>query len=266
MLSGATSLETGDILDLFDHDERREVRYPGMRREVAPPVVRQTDPSGGGSAIIHSQLNQEETEGVIRREMDYFSQLGLDFEWKVFDYDQPEDLKSRLEKQGFEVEAAEAVLVLDLETRPGFLALPASSEMRRVTDSRTIHDLVSVQNAVWGGNHDWLARRLESDLKNAPEALSVYVAYEEDVPVSTAWIRFSTHGRFVSLWGGSTLPASRGKGFYTALVSVRLREAAQRGFRFATVDAQPTSQPILEKRGFKLLTRTHACHWRAPRA
>ena len=258
-------MQTGDILDLFDHDERREAFYPGMRREIAPPLIRQIDPSGGGSVIIHSQLDHENTESVIRRETDYFSQLGLDFEWKVFDYDQPEDLKCRLEKQGFEVDAAEALLALDLQTGPGSLTLPASSEVRRVRDSRAIQDLVSVQNAVWDGNHDWLARRLEGDLKNAPEALSVYVAYEEDVPVSTAWIRFSARGRFASLWGGSTLPASRGKGFYAALVTVRLREAVERGFRFATVDAQPTSRPILEKRGFKLLTQAHACHWRTPK-
>ena len=259
-------METVDILDLFDLDERRQACYPGMRREGAPPIVRQIDPSGGGSVIIHSELNAENADGVIRREIDYFSQLALDFEWKVFDYDQPQDLECRLEKQGFEVEAAEAVLVLDLEARAGLLRPPVSLEVRRVTDARTIKDLVSVQNAVWGGDHDWLARRLESDLKNAPEALSVYVAYEEDVPVSTGWIRFSTQGRFVSLWGGSTLPASRGKGFYTALVGVRLQEAAERVFRFATVDAQPLSRPILEKRGFRLLTRAHACHWRAPRA
>ena len=259
-------METGEILDLFDHDERREARYPGMRREVAPPVVRLVDPSRDGSVIIHSQLNQKNAENVIRRETDYFSQLGLDFEWKVFDYDRPENLKSRLEEQGFEVDAAEAVLVLDLETGPGLLTLPASSEVRRVTDSRTIKALVSVQNAVWGGNHDWLARRLGGDLKSAPEALSVYVAYDENTPVSTAWIRFSAYGHFASLWGGSTLPAYRGKGFYTALVSVRLQEAVERGFRFATVDAQPPSRPILEKRGFKLLTRAQACHWRAPKA
>ena len=259
-------METGDILDLFDHDERRQAFYPGMRQEVAPPVVRQMDPSGHGNVIIHSELTPETAASVIRGEIDYFGQLGLDFEWKVFDYDQPEDLKSRLEKEGFELEPTEAVLVLDLETRPGFLGQPTSCEVRRAADSRAIQDLVSVQNAVWGGDHDWLARRLESDLKNAPEALSVYVAYEEDVPVSTAWIRFSAHGRFASLWGGSTLPAHRGKGFYTALLSVRLQEAVERGFRFVTVDAQPPSRPILEKRGFKLLTRAHACHWRAPRA
>ena len=258
-------MEPGDVLNLFDQDERRDARYPGMRREVSAHVVRQIDATSRGSTVIHSQLNPENAEAAIRAEMDYFSQLGLDFEWKVFEHDQPEDLRSRLEKHGFEVEAAEAVLMLELQTRPGILTPAASREARRVTDSRGLEDLLSVQDAVWGDNHDWLGRRLESELATAPESLSVYVAYEGELPVSTGWTRFSAQGRFASLWGGSTLPAHRGKGFYTALLDLRLREAAERGFRFATVDAQPSSRPILEKRGFKLLTRAHACHWRVPK-
>ena len=70
---------------------------------------------------------------------------------------------------------------------------------------------------------------------------------------------------FASLWGGSTLPELRKRGLYTSLLNARLEEARQRGFRYLTVDAGDMSRPILEKRGFRLLTHATACNWARPR-
>jgi hypothetical protein len=50
----------------------------------------------------------------------------------------------------------------------------------------------------------------------------------------------------------------RNRGLYTALVAAWLKEAIQRGRKYMFVDALPTSEPILRKRGFQRLTDTQS--------
>jgi GNAT superfamily N-acetyltransferase len=95
----------------------------------------------------------------------------------------------------------------------------------------------------------------------APDLLHVYVAYVDGIPASTAWIRFHPGSSFASLWGGSTVPAHRGRGLYRALLSARMRDAQDRGVRYLTVDAGPMSRPILERHGFRQLTVTRPFKW-----
>jgi len=59
---------------------------------------------------------------------------------------------------------------------------------------------------------------LAAELREDPESVVIYIAYCDDVPVSTAWVRFHAGSQFASLWGGSTLPDYRGRGLYTDLL------------------------------------------------
>ena len=107
-----------------------------------------------------------------------------------------------------------------------------------------------------------MAEELAQELRLDGEHISFYAGYVDDRPVCSAWIRFNREpAAFASLWGGSTLPAHRKHGFYTALVAVRAQEAIRRGYRFLTIDASPMSRPIVARHGFQLLTFTHPCKW-----
>jgi len=262
MADVATNLT--QVLTLYDK-ERQEAEPAGMRREAAPNIVRLIDLAGRASTVIYSRLTRENVESTIRGEIEYFENLGQDFEWKVFAHDTPADLKARLIAQGFEAEEPEAILVLDLQAMPEALLPPVSQDVRRIADPGKINDVITVQEEVWQEDHSWLARRLAEELRTIPEYLSVYVAYVDGAPVSTAWIYFPRRGSFASLFGGSTLPSHRKRGFYTALLAVRAQEAHRRGVRFLTVDAQAMSRPILEKFDFQLLTWACACMWRVNR-
>jgi len=101
---------------------------------------------------------------------------------------------------------------------------------------------------------------------NDSEAIAVYIADFDGAPAACAWVRFPRASAFASLWGGSTVPELRHRGLYTDLVAARLLEARARGFRYLTCDARSTSRPILEKRGFRLLTFATACTMSAPAA
>jgi hypothetical protein len=102
-------INKSQITSLYYQNQREGVEYPGMRPEVTPNVVQHIDTSGAGVVtIIHSQLNEANSGDTIREQVKYFESIGQDFEWKVYDYDRPPDLKESLGSYGFIVEEGEA--------------------------------------------------------------------------------------------------------------------------------------------------------------
>jgi hypothetical protein len=256
-------MDKSRMIALYDQDQRKDVEYPDMRREVTPNVVRHIDTSGvGEGAVIYSQLEDANADDIIREQILYFENIGQDFEWKIYDYDQPPDLKERLVSHGFIVEEAEAIMVLDLEDAPKVLWQPVLPSIQRITNPEKISDVLTIEQQVWNEDFSSLGHYLAEALRNHPEQMSVYVAYVEGQPVSAAWIYFPKHSQFASLWGGSTVSGFRQQGLYTALLAVRAQEAKARRVRFLTVDASDMSRPILEKFGFELIAYSYPCTWK----
>ena len=256
-------MNKSELIALYDQDQRRDVRYPDIRREVTPTVVRHVNTSGAKEGmLVHSQLNEANADDVIREQIRYFESIGQDFEWKVYDYDQPLDLKERLEAHGFAVEDAEAIMVLDLDEAPDVLWQPVQQNVVRIQDPAKLVDVQMVEQQVLGGDFSWLNDYLGGALGNYPQQMSVYAAYTDELPVSAAWIYFPEGSQFASLWGGSTVSGFRKQGLYTALLAVRAQEARARRVRYLTVDASPMSRPILEKYGFDLLAFSYPCKWK----
>ncbi len=256
-------MDKNQIIALYTQDQRIDVQYPTMRSEVVGKVVRlvNTRDNGEGS-VIYSRLDATEVDNAIREQVAYFESIGQDFEWKVYDYDSPPDLKDRLAAHGFQPDDPDAIMVLDLEAAPEALFQPVTHPLRRITEPEGIADVLAVEEAVWGEGYADLGEFLSGTLVDHPQLLSVYVAYVEDKPVSAAWILFPTGSKFASLWGGSTLSEYRERGLYTALLAARAQEARNRGVGYLTVDASPMSRPILEKFGFQMIAFAHACKWK----
>lgn len=254
-----------EIRRLFDRQQRIEIDYAGVRREVTPRVVRQIDATYGQGTVIYSQLDETNADETIRAEVAYFKKLGVieHLEWKLFDYDQPADLKDRLVAHGFVPEDPDAVLILDLAEIPPELMQPVTHDVRRIDDPARLDDVRAITQAVWGGEDDgWIIDALASTLRDKPEELSIYVAYVDGIPASYGRIDFHENNAFAGLWGGSTLPEYRQRGLYTALVAVRAQEAIRRGVRYLTIDASPMSRAVLEKYGFGLMAYAWACNYR----
>ena len=257
-------MDTSQIIRLYNDDQRKDVEYPDARREVTPTVVRHIDNSGSGEgAVIYSQLSEANADEVIQEQVRFFESLGQDFEWKVYDYDQPPDLKEKLASRGFQVEEAEAIMVLDLVHAPEILWQPIRQPVQRITEPGKLSDVLTVQQQVWDEDFSWLSQYLGGALQKYPEQMSVYVAYVDGQPASAAWTYFPKHSQFASLWGGSTVSGFRKKGLYTALLAVRAREARERGVRYLTVDASDMSRPILEKFGFEKIAYSYPCKWKS---
>lgn len=254
-----------EIRRLFDQQQRIEIDYAGVRREVTPLIVRQIDAVHGRGTVIYSQLDETNADEAIRAEVDYFGSVGItdNLEWKLFDYDQPADLKDRLVAHGFVPEDPDAVLILDLREIPPALTQPVTHDVQRVDDPAQLEDVRAITHAVWGDeDDDWIIDALASTLHDKPEELSIYVAYVDGVPASYGRIDFPENSAFAGLWGGSTLPAYRKRGLYTALVAARAQEAIGRGIRYLTIDASPMSRAVLEKFGFRLMAYAWECNYR----
>ncbi|OGO33742.1 MAG: hypothetical protein A2W35_12310 [Chloroflexi bacterium RBG_16_57_11] len=254
-----------ELLETYTRQQRIELDYPDIKREVEGSVVRQISLAGEDGFVIYSRLDGETAEAAIAAQIARFQSIQQDFEWKVYDYDLPKDLVDRLRRRGFEIGEPEALLVLDLTSRPEALIHTVPLSVMRITDPGEVDAVVALENAVWGTDHHDLGEFLKRELREHPEMVSVYLSFKGQQLASAAWIFFHPGSSFASLWGGSTLPLFRNQGHYTHLLAARAQEAWARGFTLLTVDASPMSRPILEKHGFQYLATSTPCKWRITR-
>ena len=162
--------------------------------------------------------------------------------WEVGSSATPADLVDRLLALGLEFDDDSFAVGMVL-TEPPQQAPPTDVEVRRV---RTPEEaLVVAQIAAVAFGMD-----VPVPAPVDPEGRSVrYLAYVDGEPVAQATAAFSEHG--VTLFGGATLPAARGRGAYRALVAARWEDAVARGTPVLVTQAGAQSRPILARLGFR---------------
>lgn len=251
------------LLALYDKEQRIEIEYPDISKEVRGGVVRFTGPPERHSSnfVLYSQLTDENADDVIQAQIEYYRQKNASFEWKVYDHDTPPDLRARLTMNGFKPRERDAIMVLNVHEAAPVLLKNVEADVRRLTEPGQVKLVIDLLEAVWETDFSGLQELLEEDLSERPSSSSIYTAYVGNVPASAGWIQFHDNSQFASLWGGTTLPQFRSRGLYTAVMATRVQEAIRRGYSFLTIDASKMSRPIAEKYGFRLLTYAHACMW-----
>ncbi len=256
-------MNRNELIEIFTRDQRIEIQLPDVTVERTARVIRSYSIPHKSGFILYSALDETNVDEAIQEQIAYYESQGIDFEWKVFDYDRPSDLKERLQAQGFQIEEAEALMVLPLEESSALLRQSIPSEIRLITQEDEIDALMALEHEVWDDDFSSLGDELKSALRGNPEYLRIYAAYADGRPVSAAWSNLHRGSLFASLWGGTTLPAYRKRGFYTGLLAVRAQEAWERGYRYLYVDASPMSRPILEKHGFQFLGFSYPCQYKS---
>ena len=260
-------MNNSEMLAIFDREVRRECEWTRMRREVLPNIVRYTEidnPEGGGF-ISWSSLNEINADAAIKEQIAHFKSIQLELEWKVYTHDQPADLDDRLTAHGFKADDPEALMVAGMDDLPADYWTMDVSAVSRVTTPEEVDEIVRMESEVWSKDISGFARGMKYDLEHHPDHLSVFAVWQDGRIVSAAWTHYLLSTSFATLWGGSTLKAYRKRGYYSALLAVRAREARERGFRFLQVDASPDSQPILAKHGFRCLGYSREFTYREPR-
>src|SRR5512139_635571 len=127
-------MDKTELLEIFTHQQRIEVDYPDIKREVDGSVIRHISLTGEDGFVIYSCLDEASVEAAISAQIARFTSIPQDFEWKAYDYDLPKDLIERLRRRGFEIGDPEALLVLELTARPAMLDRPVPTSVVRITD------------------------------------------------------------------------------------------------------------------------------------
>ncbi|MGV4983818.1 GNAT family N-acetyltransferase [Streptomyces sp. NRAIS4] len=246
------------VLALYDRDMRENATPdgPGARIERAGAVVRQVADAQGWNGVLWSDLDPASADGAIHEQIGRFTGLGLDFEWKVYGHDRPEDLGARLTAAGFRAEPEETLLVGETDRIAVDAELPGGIRLVRATDPAGVDLVVDVHEKAFGADGTRLRHRLLARLATDPGTVVAVVALAGDEPVSAARMELVPGTPFAGLWGGGTVEAWRGRGVYRALVAHRARVAAAHGHPYLQVDASPMSRPILERLGFHALSTT----------
>ena len=199
---------------------------------------------------------------IAKREAAVYRPLA-DLKWKVYSHDAPANLGPALEAAGFAIEGRETFLALDLESPPAWPAPPDGVEVRRIIDSAGVADMTAVNAAAFGEPGNWTVEFLTQRLVDP--TLSLWVAYADGRPVTSGRLELCPGTVFAGIYGGGTVPDFRGRGVYRALVAARAEEARRKGYRWLTVDARPTSRPILLRLGFEPISELTAWWLRARR-
>jgi GNAT superfamily N-acetyltransferase len=252
-------------LAAFDSQVRQHVQpeETGAVVEADGSVVRYLAPDDqGASWITWSRLDEDSADEVIAAQVEFFRARRQQFEWKLYDYDQPADLARRLRAAGFVPDDEELLMVAETaQVAAEVVALPDGVTVAQVTDAAGVDQLFEVHELVFGGSDPRLRLALHSRLRGAPESVAMVIAFAGGEPICAARAEFPPGCDFAGLWGGGTVPAWRGRGVYRALVAWRARLAAARGYRYLQVDAMPASRPILTRQGFVPLARTTPYIW-----
>ncbi|MFF2141536.1 GNAT family N-acetyltransferase [Kitasatospora sp. NPDC058190] len=246
------------VLALFDDRIRRDAQAdgPGVRVERDGAVVRQVGGEHDWNGIVWSGLDEAGADAAIAAQVRYFTELGLEFEWKTYAHDRPADLGRRLLAAGFTAEPDEALMIARIADLPTDPALPEGVRLEAVTDPAGVDLMVAVHEQAFGREFPALRERMLDSLRHDSETVLMVLAMAGDQPVSEARMELTPGTGFAGLWGGGTVPGWRGRGIYRALVAHRARLAADLGYEYLQVDASDQSRPILERLGFARLSTT----------
>ena len=243
---------TAEILNRLDF-ERRGTGEASLYGDV----VRESSLDGSQCVIVYSRCTTtEEVDEAIHNEILLAQERKYILEWKVYDHDTPLGLKDRLLAAGFEPGPVESLMVLQVREEALAAFEAPEYDLKHIDDSAGLDDVAAISREVGRTNVDNEKRRLALTLRDAPDQMSVYVAYIDGEAVACGRIHFKENSQFAELCGGRTKTTRQNRGLYTALVAARLKEALERNRKYLVVDALPASEPILRKRGFQFVTHT----------
>lgn len=266
-------MDTGAVLAAYDQQVRGAgggLRVPvGRLERVSLPhgalVLRHLVGEDQASVIWADLAGLDGTgvADVVAAEAAAARARGLRLEWKHYGHDRPADLPGRLVAAGFAAQPAEALLVAETAQVCGLSGpgLPAGVVLEEVMDVEALAAVAAVAAQAFdedpaGAEHRQQYAELGEQLRAAPQSLAIVLVRAGGEPVGEGRVEFPPSGEFAGLWGGGIVPAWRGRGLYRATVGYRAALAGRRGYRYLTVDALPTSAPILARLGFVELTTT----------
>lgn len=175
-------------------------------------------------------------------------------EWELGDSSTPADLIEQLAGRGIMPDEEEPVAIGMVLAAGDEMPEPPGTSARRVESVDELITARRIQHEAFGGSAVELAfEDAEADFATEGEIGSTFLAFVDGGPVAAGYASYTPLG--LLLFGGATLASARGRGAYRALVAARAREAAALGTPVLVTHAGQMSRPILERLGFKPVSR-----------
>jgi GNAT superfamily N-acetyltransferase len=238
-------MDVARVLAQYDAEVRANPKAPpGLVVERVDGVVCLT---GYFNFISWWELTPSTVRQAVASHAARFRSRGEKLMWRVYEHDSPADISDCLAEEGFEPNAAGALMIFDLanEVQP---ATPGNLDICRVKTGEELEDFVKASELAFGGLDAW-QRTAYADRLNDPD-LALYVAYVSAEIAASARLETGSMSSFGLLFGGGVAPSYRRMGIYRALVAERAREARRRHLRYLSTEARETSKPILNDLGF----------------
>ncbi|MBS1706003.1 MAG: GNAT family N-acetyltransferase [Armatimonadetes bacterium] len=207
------------------------------------------------SSVIWSELTEETADSAIQAQVEFVRSCRRSFEWKLYDYDSPADLGTRLRAAGFREEPSETVLVISVSEALKW-TVAADFEVRVCASEDDVEAYKQVAETVFAKNYQPTCDELLCEIRKGRNSNVGFVCYQDSTPVGCGRLYPNPGCHFAGLYGGGTLPSHRGRGVYHSLLAARARYAYQAGCKNLLIDALPTSKPIVERLGFRAIAIT----------
>jgi GNAT superfamily N-acetyltransferase len=219
-----------------------------------------------GNTISDARWTEAEADAQIAEVIEWHRARGLGFRWQVYPFDQPADLRERLEQHGLLLAGDEALMVRaglgDLDDIPVNPAIEI--EELDGSNDESIEGVLQIISTVLGWTPEQLAawrpawyERLRNPAYH--QVQPTYLARLAGKPVANAQLELVAGVAYMG--GASTLPEYRGQRIYSTLLRRRLEAAHERGYKLASVSAQPMSRRVVARYGFKEYGRMYVYGW-----
>ena len=208
--------------------------------------------------VVYADVNSGSLTGGVSEPRSSSKSRGAGIEWKMYGHDLPE-IPSALLSFGFKEGPLEQVMtrcLTDYHEKGPIYGQNEKIELKKVVRPDELTDLQKITEEVHGRSVDPKLRLWSKILREHPETVSIYIGYVNSEPASSGRAYLFKGSSFCGLYGGQTIERFRGRGLFSGIVHARLVEGRKRGCKYGIVDALPTSEPILRKLGFEVLTTT----------
>ncbi len=202
--------------------------------------------------ITFASLNSDHERREIEEQKNYFKLVGIPFRWRIFEVNQPSNLRVTLERNGF-VQSTSRMLMVNHFSRQMEPSLPSGLGLRivHIDSHKGIRDVLAVYSVAFKRSHSFLRQSFEAHFERDPDTISMFCIYRGEMPVAAAWTEFPRGSQFPEMHPAAVLKSWRGKGLATALDCVRTEEAHARFYGRVMAISSVERMDRMEALGFE---------------
>ncbi|MCC7451303.1 MAG: GNAT family N-acetyltransferase [Anaerolineae bacterium] len=218
------------------------------------------------NGVLRAKLTPETVDPAITSVVERFKARRVPAFWWLSPITAPANLADSLAKHHFVFAGNTPGMAADLQSMSWDRPLPSGLSIMLVEDSELLKTylLTLARGAEVPESIYEMLLKAEAGAVAPPNAeLLRYIGFLNGAPVATAAMVLCAG--VAGIYAVATLPEARGRGIGSALTLYPLRQAYERGYRIATLQASQMGFPIYHKIGFKTVFNFALYMWTGSR-